>query len=166
VAQHSADSIMEPRRAMRSGYLYLETRDDHPGMVRVRETTELPSTQQGQAGARIRAISSYQDIDAAAMHVHEHLKRHLLDVDTHLYEVSLAEALAALRTLSLTCRMVWTDPAIDQETLDARDAFIKDHKSGRRHRDVWIRIITWIAIALLAINLLSGLFGSRLGLWF
>jgi hypothetical protein len=135
-------------------------------MVRVRKTTELPSTQQGEGGAQIRAISSYQDVDAAAMHVHEHLKRHLRDVDSHLYEVSLAEALAALRTLSLTCRMVWTDPAIDQETLDARDAFLENHKSGRRHRDIWIRIITWIAIALLALNLLSGLFGSRLGLWF
>ena len=164
--QHSADSILEPRKAMRSGYLYLETRDDHPGLVRVRKTTELPSTQQGEGDAQIRAISSYQDVDAAAMHVHEHLKRHLRDVDSHLYEVSLAEALAALRTLSLTCRMVWTDPAIDQETLDARDAFLENRKSGSRHRDSWVRSITWIAIALLAVKLLSGLFGSRLGLWF
>ena len=164
--QHPSGSIPNSRKAMRSGYLYLETRDDHPGMVRLRMSTELPSTQQGEAGANIRAISSYQDIDAAAMHVHEHLKRHLVDIDSHLYKVSLAEALAALHTLSLTYRIVWTDPAVDQETLEAEDAFIEKHKSARRHRDVWIRIIMWIAIALLAFNLLSGLFGSRLGIWF
>ena len=164
--QHPSGSIPESIKAMRSGYLYLETRDDHPGMVRVRMSTELPSTQQGEAGANIRAISSYQDIDAASMHVHEHLKRHLVDIDSHLYRVSLAEALAALHTLSLRCRIVWTDPTIDQETLEAEDAFIEKHKSARRHRDVWIRIIMWIAIALLAFNLLSGLFGSRLGIWF
>lgn len=164
--QHDSGTIPDARKAMRSGYLYLETRDDHPDMVRVRMSTELPSTQQGEAGASIRAISSYQDLEAAAMHVHEHLKRHLVDIDSHLYRVSLAEALAALRTLSLTCRVVWTDPAIDQETLDARDAFIEKHKSARRHRDVWVRIIIWIAVAMLAFNLLSGLFGSRLGIWF
>jgi hypothetical protein len=164
--QHAPGSVMDPEKAMRSGYLYLETRDDHPGMVRVRMSTELPSTQQGEAGAKIRAISSYQDLDAAAMHVHEHLKRHLVDIDRHLYKVSLAEALAALSTLSLTCRIVWTDPAIDEETLEAKDSFIEQHRSARRHRDIWIRIIIWIAVALLAFNLLSGLFGSRLGIWF
>ena len=164
--QRASGSVPDQGKAMRSGYLYLETRDDHPGMVRVRMSTELPSTQQGEAGANIRAISSYQDVDAAAMHVHEHLKRHLVDIDRHLYSVSLAEALAALLTLSLTCRIVWIDPAIDHETLEAKDAFIEKHKSARRHRDVWIRIIIWIAVALLAFNLLSGLFGSRLGLWF
>lgn len=164
--QHSSASIRDPGKAMRSGYLYLETRDDHPDMVRVRKSTELPSTQQGEAGANIRAISSYMDVDAAEMHVHEHLKRHLVDIDSHLYRVSLAEALAALHTLSLTCRIVWTDPAIDKEILEAEDVFIEKHKSARRHRDVWIRIIIWIAVALLAFNLLSGLFGSRMGVWF
>ncbi len=164
--QHDSGSIPDARKAMRSGYLYLETRDDHPDLVRVRMSTELPSTQQGEAGASIRAITSYQDLEAAAMHVHEHLKRHLVDIDSHLYRVSLAEALAALRTLSLTCRVVWTDPAIGQETLEARDAYLEKHKAARRHRDVWIRIIIWLAVAMLAFNLLSGLFGSRLGIWF
>ena len=82
---------------MQSGYLYLETRDDHPDMVRVRMATELPSTQQGEEGARIRCICSYMDVEAAAMHVHEHLRRHLVDIDAHLYKVSLAEALAAFK---------------------------------------------------------------------
>jgi hypothetical protein len=164
--QQSSGNLPDPEKAMQSGYLYLETRDDHPGMVRLRKSIELPSTQQGEAGASIRAISSYQDVDAAAMHVHEHLKRHLVDIDTHLYKVSLAEALAALRTLSLTCRIVWTDPAIDRETLDATDAFIEKHKRGRRRRDILIRIISWIAIALLVFNLLTGLFGGRTGIWF
>jgi hypothetical protein len=151
---------------MQAGYLYLETRDDHPGMVRVRQSIDLPSTQQGEGGASIRAISSYMDVDAAAMHVHEHLKRHLVDIDSHLYEVSLAEAMAALRTLSLTCRIVWTDPSIEPATLDAMQGYLEHHKLQRRHRNVWIRIVTWIAIALLALNLISGLFGGRAGLWF
>jgi hypothetical protein len=151
---------------MRPGYLYLETRDDHPDMVRVRMSTELPSTQQGEEGASIRCISSYMDIDAAAMHVHEHLRRHLVDIDTHLYKVSLAEALAALETLSLTCRIVWTDPAIDQQTIDEKEGWVSIHKNERKHRNIWIRIITGVAIALLIYNLVSGLFGGRVGFWF
>ena len=151
---------------MQAGYLYLETRDDHPGMVRVRKSIDLPSTRQGEAGAGIRAISSYMDVDAAAMHVHEHLRRHLVDIDSHLYAVSLAEALAALQTLSLTCRVVWIDPAIDSQTRDAMEGYLERHRNQRRHRNIWIRILTWIAIALLAFNLLSGFLGGRRGLWF
>ena len=63
---------------------------------------------------------------------------------------ALAEALAALHTLSLTCRIVWIDPAIDAQTRDAMEAYLERHKRQRRHRNIWIRILTWIAIALLA----------------
>jgi ribosomal protein L20 len=71
-----------------------------------------------------------------------------------------------LHTLSLTCRIVWIDPAIDKQTRDAMEAYLERHKRQRRHRNIWIRILTWIAIALLAFNLLSGLLGGRAGFWF
>lgn len=151
---------------MQAGYLTLETREDRPGYVRLVRSDNRPLTEARDDGARIRVIGRYSDIEAAAMHVHNHLRRHLVDIDQHLYEAPLSEAMAAMHTLSLTSSIEWIDPDIDRETLDAMQACLDNHKSGRRMRDRWIQLLILIAIALLVFNLISGFLGGPTGLWF
>jgi len=148
---------------MQAGYLSLETRDDRPGMVRFCRSIEFPDTERQGGEAGIRAIASYKDLDAAEMHVHDHLRHHLVDIDSHLYDVSLAEALAALHSLSLTNRVEWIDPSVDSETLAAMQGYIDKHKAARRRRDLWIRLVIVIAIALLVLNLVSSFLSGPAG---
>ena len=65
---------------MRDGYLLIETDPAHPGLIRLRGLDAPPPSRSDDT----RFVGHFNDVDAALMHFHEGLKRHLLDVATAL----------------------------------------------------------------------------------
>jgi hypothetical protein len=75
---------------MKTGYLYLQTHPDHPGMVRFLTRDTMPDTDPASDShaPAIRYVARFSDIEAAQMHVQNSLHRQLVDIDTHMYRVA------------------------------------------------------------------------------
>jgi|GEM_PF-1152050 len=128
---------------MRKGYLLLETRPDQPGIVSV--STQDGAPQLERSGLRFAAC--FDDIDAAPMHLHECLRRHLKTLEPRSYAVDLVEAVAAADAVELDHRRVFIEPALAQcDRLDDRI-----NRLHRRHRrfDQLMQAIGLFALLLL-----------------
>jgi hypothetical protein len=123
--------------------------------VRVVSAREAPPGLPAPADPRLRYVARFEDLDAARMHLHEALRRGLVDVDAGLYRTDLAFAVAALEAEALRHRRTWIDPQAGPEVL----ARVNDHVAGlrrrRRRRDRLWRCVGWGAIALLAARVLG-----------
>jgi hypothetical protein len=99
------------------GYLYLQTHPEHPGLVRFLVAERRPDPDRTDAGASVRYIARFNDIDAARMHVQNALHRRLIDLDSRMYRTGLAEAIAVVEADNLSHEQVWIDPDLDENTL-------------------------------------------------
>ncbi|MEZ5594020.1 MAG: hypothetical protein R3F53_26310 [Gammaproteobacteria bacterium] len=72
----------------------------------------------------IRYIARFRDIDAARMHFHNALSRTLVDIDSGLYRVPLADAIATIEASDLRHERIWLDPDLPASTLQQVQALI------------------------------------------
>ncbi len=140
---------------MRTGYLYVEIHPLHPGQIRICQRDSLPDAGQRSNGASIEFIVRFSDIDAAQMHVHQILRHKLIDIDKHLYQASLAEAIAAIDASDLPHEQIWQDPSLDEPTQARVRQFFTDIRQRQQSRDMFWRsvgiggIVTLILLALI-----------------
>ena len=97
------------------GYLYLQTHPEHPGLVRFLIAERNPDLNRADAGAEIRYIARFNDVDAARMHVQNALHGRLIDLDARIYRTGLAEAIAVVEADNLSHERIWIDPALDAQ---------------------------------------------------
>lgn len=151
--------IRPPINIMHSGYLIIEGHPAHPMRTRILASETPPSTDAGRTaladGADIRYCAYFGDLDAAMMHTHSALRRHLLDVDAHLYRVDPITAAAAADALDLRHHRVFMD------TATASDPAFREltgrHRQHHRGLDRIWNGIGLAAILLLVIKLLLGI---------
>jgi len=139
---------------MKPGYLFLETHAEHPGMVRCLTQDQMPSTD-GTAGTGVRYIARFKDIEAAQMHVHNSLRRSLVDIDEHLYRVDLAQALAVVEADELAHEQVWIDESLSGEERSRVESLSDGYRSKRRTQDLIWRSVGAVALVLLLLGLLG-----------
>lgn len=143
---------------MQTGYLFLQTHADHPDLVRLRADQYRPLTDQEPATPdAIRYIARFRDIDAARMHFHNALSRSLVDIDSGLYRVPLADAIATIEASELRHEQVWLDPDLPAATLQQVQALSKRRRRRQnRSRRIWNGIGV-LALLWLLFNALSSL---------
>lgn len=147
---------------MESGLLSIETSANHPGLIRIRAVVDgvhPASTHMESArdDAEKRMVLHFQDVYAARMHAHQALRRHLVDIDTGVYRVTLVEAIACLQAIGLRHRSEYLDPKLTEQMLSD---IAKRVKSKRKHAATIDRI--WQIVGGLAVAFLV-LLGTTLG---
>jgi hypothetical protein len=135
---------------MLQGYLFLVSNPSYPGYFRLVCKSEDEyadsSTRLDDPDSNALLVVRFTDIDTAKLHAHSALNRHLVDIDTHLYKVEAADAIAALETIELPHERVYIDPTIEQsvdrrvEKLEAR--LVKRHRLQNR---IW-QWLGWFAL--------------------
>ena len=142
---------------MRSGYLYLQTHQDHPELVRVLASEYVPSTIANAPLTAVRYIAHFNDMEVAKMHFHSEQRRYLVDIDSALYQIDILEGMATLEALDLRHQRVWIDPKLSALDLQRLDERVARHRRRHRRVDAIWRTVGYIAIALLAVSALSSL---------
>ncbi len=142
---------------MQFGYVFVETHAARPGLLRIGVSASMPEVAARDA-PRIRYVARFNDREAAMMHAHELLKRHLRDVDSRLYQVSVTAAIGAIESLDLHHGRVYLDPQLDlgvQQSISEISALLR-----RRHQRMewFFRILGYIAVGLLLWHILIGPF--------
>jgi len=102
---------------VRTGYLYVETSDSHPGLARV-VATDLPprlSPAAEHLDPRVRYLARFDDLDAGRMHAHTALRRRLVDIEADLYRVQAIDAIAAVEASGLRHERLYLDPLLANE---------------------------------------------------
>ncbi|MBK1731395.1 hypothetical protein [Thiococcus pfennigii] len=143
---------------MQTGYLLIETRRDRPGQVRL-DTARLPPPHPAPlgptgGGPRLHYVARFTDIEAAPMHAHEALRRHLLDGDARVYRTDPLTAVAAVETIALPHQRLYLDPALDADPCLA-EAIARRQARQRRRERLWqgVGVGALVLLALLAIGL-------------
>lgn len=134
---------------MRSGYVYLETHRDHPGLIRLLASEHRPAIGATDGETRVRYVAHFHDMDAGKMHAHEVLRRTLLDTNTSLYRATLADAMAAIEADGLSHRREWLDPSLGPAELERLGARADSLRNRQRLSNLLWRIVGAIGIALL-----------------
>lgn len=146
---------------MRQGYLLIETHQGLPNRVRLLTAerppvTTLDTTLAGvSVTPQIRYAARFGDLDAALMHAHAALRRHLIDIDAHLYEIDPVRAVAAVESIGLPHRQIFLDPVLGADPL--LRAEISRRQGRQRLTDgIWSGVGA-LALLLLLIKLLLGI---------
>ena len=123
-------------------------------MVRLVTSSRRPQSSAGKAGGEIRYIARFRNPTLAKMHVHEELRRLLVDIDGGLYRTSLTHAIASIEAVELEHERVWVDPDISEDELEEVE-LDADHQHAEHHRNdqIWAWVAA-VAIALLAVQVL------------
>lgn len=130
---------------MQTGYLLLEMHAERPGVVSVRARDGAP--QLDRPGLRFAA--RFDDIDAALMHLHERLRRHLNTLEPRTYRVDLEEAVAAADAIELDHHRVFIEPALAESgSLDDR---IKSERLQHRRFDLLMQAVGLLALLFLVL---------------
>lgn len=137
---------------MNSGYLYLQTHADHPGLVRFLTRETLPS-QVCEPPLAVRYIARFNDVETALMHVQNALRRNLIDIDEHLYRVELCRAIAVVAADILWHEKVWLDSSLTDAEFKSVARIEQILRSQQQRRD---QIWQWVGIGAL-VFLFTGL---------
>ena len=141
---------------MQSGYIAIETHTERPGLVRFVLCDKLPDPDPtGHSELRWRYIAGFNDREAALMHIHELLKRQLLDPDTHMYRTSPERAIAAVESLDLKHRRIYLDPDFDGHSKATITSLTEKYVGRRRAWTSLFQVLGYIGIGLLLLNLLT-----------
>jgi hypothetical protein len=137
------------------GYLYLQTHPEHPGLVRFLIAERNPDLNRADAGAEIRYIARFNDVDAARMHVQNALHGRLIDLDARIYRTGLAEAIAVVEADNLSHERIWIDPALDAQTMQRVEQLTAQGRARIRRWDrVW-QTVGYFFLAFLALRALG-----------
>lgn len=139
---------------MNSGYLYLETHTDYPGLVRVMSAQLEPEVPYDRDGSQIEYIARFDDLDTARLHLHNVLRHQLENIDFHTYRVSLIQAVAALEAEPLRHHRVWIAPHLAAGSLAEIEQLTDHiHRNLRRNERIWrvvgILGISWLLLLLI-----------------
>jgi len=131
---------------MEEGYLIIETRSEHPGLVRIRRSELPPENPEPnpRADLRIRYVGRFTDLSAAQMHVHTELRHGLVDVEAGLYRSDPVGAVAAAQSVALRHRQIYLDPDLAES-----DALNKAIEGRRWHHGMADRI--WQGVGVIAV---------------
>ncbi|MCB1802257.1 MAG: hypothetical protein KDI82_11265 [Gammaproteobacteria bacterium] len=139
---------------MAAGYLTIETHSDHPAVVRLRVTERRPEPEHAAAHtAQVRYISRFNDPLTATMHLHEILRRRLIDPDEHMYRTDFITAIAALESIDLRHERIYLDPLLDDETCAEITRQTEEFVARRQRRDKVFQAMGFVGIAILLFNL-------------
>lgn len=146
---------------MQRGYLYIETHEQRPGLVRLlHQGGPLDPPAAGSSEAeRIRYIARFNDVSTAHMHAHELLRRHLVNVDTGLYRVDIARAVASAESVGLGHTRLYLDPGLEAETQREIERLTAAYSERRRRTARFWALIGYLAAGLLAIRAVLSLLG-------
>lgn len=140
---------------MTPGYIVIESQSRYPGLVRVsRQASQPDPDPTAHRASRIHCVAAFDDSEAAMLHLHETLKRRLVDVDAHLYRASPEQAIAGIDAVDLHHRLIYLDCDF---TPDQRRRIADLTAVRRRHRQRVRRVfdaIGYIGVGLLLFNLL------------
>jgi hypothetical protein len=144
---------------MHTGYLFVETHGGRPGLVRIAVAKRPPVIDDGPATEqrRVRYLARFNDGDAALMHVHALLRRHLVDVNSGLYRVELVSAIAAAQSLDLTHERLYLDPQLGDAALIRVETRTEELERRRRLRDRLLYLLGYLALAVGLLHALMGL---------
>lgn len=135
---------------MQPGYLLLEQPDAGRNLVRLSSAAVLPPA----PGAALRFAAHFQDLEAALMHFHEGVRRHIVDVDERLYRTDIINAVAVADAIELPHRRAYIDPTLAAEpALESTIASL--HARHRR----WARVFNGVGIAALILLVLTAVLG-------
>ena len=145
---------------MQTAFLFIESHGGRTGLVRIALAQSPPRLpEEAQPGPRrIHYLARYNDGDAALMHVHELLHRHLVDVDSGLYKVSVEQAVAAAESLDLAHERLFLDPALGDAALIWIETRAEALVKRRRLHDRLFYLLGYAALALGIAQLLMVLF--------
>lgn len=142
---------------MQSGYLALETHPDNPGMVRLISNNENPQLHDEPSSGTLRFVLKFHDIEAAFMHAHTAMRHQLVDLNSHLYKKSLAEAMGDLESIQLHHELVWKDPSLTEADMEEMEHEIEHNRKIYSRQEIVVNVIKYVAITLLVFNLLAPL---------
>lgn len=139
---------------MKSGFLSLQTHPDHPGLVRVTAHDIQPELATPDGQTSFRYVARFEDIEAGEMHLHNCMRRRLVDLDNRIYRGELEYMIACVEAENLDHVRVWLDPAIADATSQRIEQLISRMRANSRRYD---RIWQAIGIAAILMLLLSTL---------
>jgi len=146
--------IYRKSTTMKSGYLYLQTHAEHPGLVRCLVQDQMPS-KTGKLGVEVRYIARFKDIDAAQMHLQNSLRGSLVDINEHLYRVGLPQALAIVEADELSHERIWLDDSLDNEARELVQSLSDGYRQKYRIQNLVWQLVGGIALVLLLLGLLG-----------
>lgn len=140
---------------MKKAWIVLEHAADTMDAMRfsVHDTPPLPDDS-------VVYYCQFSDSEAAMMHIHNLLKRSLIDLDQHSYAATVAESLAAIKAIELHRSDEWVNPSINEHVIDEMNKQLSDIRQKSEQHKFYLKIVQVIAISLLIFVLLlgSGLF--------
>ena len=137
---------------MKTGFVFVEIHDGRPGLARIGCSETSPVTD-APGERHIRYAARFHDSEAAMMHVHELLKRRLVDADAHLYRVEPRQAIAAMMSLGLRHTDHYLDPHMAPAEVAGIRALVEQLQARRRRIDRLFTLAGYAGIALLLFNL-------------
>ncbi|WP_295541670.1 hypothetical protein [uncultured Thiohalocapsa sp.] len=132
---------------MRAGYLYIAPCGSTPRVICLEEADIMAEAPEGVA-----IVAYFWDLDAAMMHFHADLRRHLLDANRRAYRADMVEAAAALDAIELQHQRTYLAPALAASPA-WRAATARLHHKHRR----WQRLFDWLGIVGLLLLVLTSL---------
>jgi len=148
----------QEKTPVQPGYLYIETSDTHPGLLRLLSDESKPAVPQlRDDGSRVRYVARFEDKLAAQMHAHNALRRGLVDIDARLYRGDVIEAIAAVEADELHHQREYLDPQLAEERGDsiaaATERRVQRHRRSTRIFDAIGKVaLGWLIINLLVLS--------------
>jgi hypothetical protein len=137
---------------MKRGFLYLQTHPEHPGLVRVLTQEKLPELAGPNGETHIRYVACFEDIEAGQMHLHNGMRRGLVDLENRIYRGELERMIACVEADDLDHSRVWIDPALSGEAVRNIEVLTARMRAGARRRDRIWQAVGIAAILLLLLN--------------
>jgi hypothetical protein len=124
-------------------------------------SAQCPAVPEGRTDGplRVRYIARFNDGEAAMMHVHQLLRRRLVDVDSGIYRGDLVTAVAAIESLGLAHERIYLDLEIDGENRSLINAKVLSLEAKRRRFERFWNAVGYIALGFLLLQAVAGFFG-------
>ncbi len=144
---------------MNTGYLCISTHTDHPGLLRLLTSSQVPHLPNGRDASSeiIRYGARFNDVQAALMHTHNLLRHCMLDSDARLYRVPLAQAIAAVESLGLAHERIYQDPGLEESLLAQVTLETRQLRVRRKRCNRLIEAIGYLALGILLFQALTTL---------
>jgi hypothetical protein len=139
---------------MKSGFLCLQTHPEHPGLVRVLTQEIPPELAKPDRQPLFRYVARFEDIEAAQMHLHNCMRRLLVDLENRIYRSELEPMIACVEADNLEHTRVWLDPSFDNEACLKIEALAARMRARIRRNDRIWQAIGIAAILMLLLNTL------------
>jgi hypothetical protein len=141
---------------MSASYIFVETSESHPGLVRIGSSEKLPSAYPAVGHDRhIWYIARFNDTCTALMHAHQMLRRYLYDLENRIYKIDALTAVADLESEALKHERIYLAPELESgETREKLENIIEQRCEQREKLDRFWQRVGAIALLMLLANLL------------